>query len=111
MSLVKMDETKNELMEKVMIAGDLAKLDPKDRMAYYMAVCESVGLNPYTKPFELITLNGKMIMYATRTATDQLRQIQKVSVTISARQKDGDVYTVVAKAETPDKRTDESTGV
>lgn len=105
------DSKKNEIMERVVIAGDLAKLSPEDRTRYYMAVCESVKLNPYTKPFELITLNGKMIMYATRTATDQLRSVQNVSITKLEKIKEGDVYVVTAFAQTANGRIDSSTGV
>jgi hypothetical protein len=105
------DLKKKEIMERVVIAGDLAKLTPEDRTKYYMAVCESVGLNPFTKPFELITLGGKMIMYATRTATDQLRSVQKVSITKLEKVKENDVYIVTAYAQSADGRIDSSTGV
>lgn len=111
MNLIKMDQKTGAMMERVVAAGDLVKLNPEDRVKYYFAVCESVGLNPLTKPFDLITMNGKMVMYATRTATDQLRAIQKVSIKVIAREKQEDVYTVVAQASTPDGRSDESTGV
>ena len=46
-------------LENVLISGDLSKLSPADRMGYYQAVCNSLGLNPLTKPFDYITLNGK----------------------------------------------------
>lgn len=109
-SLIKVEGSDADVMERIVTAGDLSKVSPEDRTSYYFIVCRSVGLNPYTKPFDLITMSGKMIMYATRTATDQLRQIHKVSITDLIRQRDGDVYSVVAKAGTPDGRTDESTG-
>jgi hypothetical protein len=106
-----LEKSDSEVMERVIIAGDLSKVSPQDRTKYYMVVCKSVGLNPYTNPFNLITLNGKMVLYASRTATDQLRQIHKVSIRVTGRHKEGDVYTVIATATTPDGRTDESTGV
>src|ERR1039458_4654286 len=67
--------------ERALILGDLAGLKQEERLSYYKAVCESVGLNPLTKPFDYITLNGKMVLYATRACTDQLRKIHGVSVT------------------------------
>jgi hypothetical protein len=64
----------------VLVDGDLAKLTPTERVNYYNAVCQSVGLNPLTKPFQFITLNGKLTMYALKGATDQLRAVNGVSI-------------------------------
>ncbi len=96
-------------LEQVLIGGDLSKLNPQERVMYYKAVCESVGLNPLTKPFEYITLNGKLTLYARRDATDQLRQINKVSINILSREVVEDCYVVTARATTP-IRQDESIG-
>src|SRR6266403_1825468 len=69
-----------EVIEKLMVTGDLAKLSGEDRFQYYKQVCESLGLNPLTNPFEYINLNGKLRLYAKKDATDQLRRIYSVSV-------------------------------
>src|ERR1035437_1902847 len=98
-----------DTVEQVLIAGDLSKLNTTDRVLYYKAVCESVGLNPLTKPFEYITLNGKLTLYARRDATDQLRSINKVSIEILSREVVEDCYVVTARATTP-IRQDESIG-
>lgn len=100
-----------EKIETVLIKGDLSVLSEAERLNYYKSVCESVGLNVLTKPFEYITLNGRLTLYATKAATDQLRSIHKISVVITSREKIADVYVVTAKASTPDGRCDESTGV
>jgi hypothetical protein len=105
-----MDETKAlttavdaATIEQVVIGGDLSKLAAAQRVAYYKSVCESIGLNPLTRPFDYITLNGKLTLYAKKDATDQLRRIHGISmgkpditfqddlivVAISARNKDG----------------------
>lgn len=99
-----------QLLERVVIGGDLAKLSPAERMQYYAQVCESVGLNPLTRPFEYITLNGKLTLYARRDATDQLRSLKNVSIEIKSRETVGDLYVVTAKATNKDGRTDESLG-
>lgn len=99
-----------DVMERVIAHGDLARLSPADRVRYYMRTCESLGLNPLTKPFEYIELNGKLTLYATRTTTDQLRKIHGVALTIVARETISDIYIVTVRATTPDGRTDESTG-
>lgn len=98
------------VLEKVTIQGDLSGLSPAERVNYYRRVCESLGLNPFTKPFDYITLNGKLTLYAKRDAADQLRKINRVSVIIASRDTLGDVYIVTARASLPDGRQDESTG-
>lgn len=108
---LKMGHDDASVMERVVTAGDLSKVSPDDRVKYYFIVCKSVGLNPYTKPFDLIEMNKKLVLYATKTATDQLRKANNVSISGLTRVIDGDIYTVIAKASMPDGRTDESTGV
>ena len=68
------------IMESVLLGGDLSNLTPEQRVSYYRNVCESVGLNPLTKPFDYMTLNGKLTLYAKKDATDQLRKINNVSI-------------------------------
>ncbi len=98
------------IAEQVAIVGDLSKLSPDQRMAYYGEVCRSVGLNPLTRPFQYIQLNGKLTLYTTRDGTDQLRRLRGVSIAIVGRERIEDVYVVTARATTPDGRSDESTG-
>jgi hypothetical protein len=69
-----------QLAEAVLLGGDLSKLTPAQRVNYYQQVCNSLGLNPYTKPFDYIQLNGKLTLYAKKDAADQLRRINGVSI-------------------------------
>ncbi len=103
-------ETIGEAVERVLIAGDLAKLSAEERVSYYKSVCESVGLNPLTRPLEYITLNGKLTLYARKDATDQLRANNQVSIAIVAREVVEGCYVVTAQAKLPSGRTDESIG-
>ena len=98
------------MVEKVVVGGDLSVLNPQERLAYYKQVCESVGLNPLTRPFEYIRLNNKLTLYAKRDATDQLRSIKGISIKIAAREKVEDLYIVTAQASDKSGRTDESVG-
>lgn len=99
------------MVEKVVVQGDLSVLTPSERLAYYKQVCESVGLNPMTKPFEYIRLNNKLTLYAKRDATDQLRSLRGISIEITSREKVDDLYIVTARAtEKSTGRTDESVG-
>lgn len=97
-------------MERVLIMGDLSGLKPEERLSYYKAVCTSVGLNPLTKPFDFINLNGKLVLYAKRECTEQLRKINAVSIVALDNEMVQDVYIVKAKAQDKTGRTDCSTG-
>lgn len=99
-----------DIMERVLISGDLKDLTPGERVKYYGRVCESIGLNPLTKPFDYIVLNGKMTLYAKRDATDQLRARDKVSIVKLERERMDDIYVVTAYAQTSDGRQDSSVG-
>jgi hypothetical protein len=110
MSLPTKPPAGNDIMEQVIIKGDLSKLTPEDRVRYYQEVCKSVGLNPLTRPFEYITLNGKLTLYALRACADQLRQINKVSLKIVSRDVTEGILTVHVQASLPDGRVDEDLG-
>jgi len=100
----------DDVLERVIAGGDLSRLKPAERMQYYRAVCESLGLNPLTQPFQYIKLNGRLTLYATRGAADQLRKRDGVSVEITGRDTVNGVYVVTARARDRDGRVDESTG-
>ena len=108
-NIVKMEEQAVK-MEKVLLGGDLSKLTSAEKTAHYMSVCHSVNLNPLTKPFEYIKLNGKEVLYPTKNCSEQLRNNHKISIQIVAREKIGDVYVVTARATNAAGREDESTG-
>ncbi len=100
-----------ELMERVIAAGDISKMEPEDRARYVVRVCESAGLNPLTKPFDLITLNGKLTLYATKGATDQLRRLHNITLRVVGEKQIQDVWQVTVEATDPNGRTDTDIGV
>lgn len=97
-------------VEQAVTAGNLALLNPEQKLFYYNKVCESMGLNPLTRPFDFIMLNGKLVLYAKKDATDQLRKINAISITITARETVSDLYVVSARGVDKTGRTDESIG-
>jgi len=99
-----------DLIEQAVMVGDLSKLPADQRLAYYKKVCDSMGLNPLTKPFDYITLNGKLTLYAKRDCTDQLRKLHRVSIRIDKAEAVEGVYQVTATATMADGRTDSSMG-
>ena len=98
------------LAEQVVLKGDLSKLTEQQRMTYYTEVCRSLGLNPMTRPFEFITLNGKLTLYATRGAADQLRSIRGITITGLEPRQVGDLLVVIATGRDRTGREDSSTG-
>jgi hypothetical protein len=97
-------------IEQVLIKGDLSALTEEQRLSHYKNVCDSLGLNPLTQPFDYIKLNGKLVLYAKRDAAEQLRKLHGVSITDVLTSHVGDVYIVTAKAQDKTGRTDASTG-
>lgn len=97
-------------LEAYIAAGDIGKLDAGQRIALYKAVCDSLGLNPLTQPFEYLRLSGGVQLYAKKSATEQLRQIHGVSVTSMSREVVGDILTVTVSVKDRSGREDISTG-
>lgn len=109
-------QDQSQIIEKVIIQGDLSSLTPEQRVNYYNRVCESLRLNPLTKPFAFLELkdkqtNGKkLVLYALKDCTEQLRKRDNISIEIVSREVTEDVYVVRARAFTLDDRCDESLG-
>lgn len=109
-ALAKINEDAGAIMERVLIAGDLAKLTAAERVSYYNQVCQSVGLNPLTRPFSYLVLSGKLTLYANKDCSEQLRKNNRVSIYKIEKEQDGDLYIVTAYARTADGREDVDMG-
>ena len=90
--------------------GEGNKLDAKGKENALRQMCHSLGLNPAGVPIQFITLNGKLVPYLTRGATDQIRARAGISTEIVERATVQGAYSVRVKVTMPDGRTDESTG-
>lgn len=99
------------MLERVVVGGDLSKLEPKERLLYYNKLCDSLGLNPLTRPFQYLTLSNRLVLYATKDATEQLRKANGVSITKLESERDDDTYTVRAYGKDKAGREDVATGV
>ncbi|MTJ93962.1 MAG: hypothetical protein F8N36_14055 [Desulfovibrio sp.] len=100
-----------EVFEKLIANGDLSKLTPKERLKFYLGVCESLGLNSITRPFEYIKLDGRLTLYARKDCTDQLRALRNVSIVQLERSELDTVLLVTAHATMPNGRQDSDIGV
>lgn len=98
-------------VEQVVVQGDLSKLTPPQRLEYYSKVCQSTGLNPMTRPFDYIMLNGKLTLYAKKDAADQLRKLNGISIVDLKITYPDDTVEVTAFAATNDGRRDSDVGI
>lgn len=100
-----------EGVEEVLLRGNLSKLSPSDRMTYYAKVCESLGLNPMTRPFQYITFQGNMILYAAKSCTEQLARIHGISLRLDEGREFRDNWIVRCTATDSSGRTADATGI
>jgi hypothetical protein len=102
-----------EAIGRALMAGDLAKLSPEDRVQYYFALCRSSGLNPLTRPFIVIQSDGgELTWYPTRECAEQLRKLHRVSMTVLSRERTEDgLYVVTVEARMPDGRVEQAQGI
>jgi len=101
-----------DVMSSLVLNGDISKLNPAQKMSYYNSLCARIGLDPVTQPFQLIKLQGKEVMYATKGATQQLAKTYNISFEQKGREIISDVLVVTVKATMKDGRyTDEEGAV
>jgi hypothetical protein len=100
----------HEIMERVIAVGDIAQLSTQERNQFYLLTCQSLGLNPLTRPFDYLRLNGKLVLYAKKDCTDQLRRQHGISVRIVEKGVEGGLYVVTAEAQDKTGRTDADVG-
>jgi hypothetical protein len=101
----------DDVLESVIIQGDLSKLTPRQRVEYYQKVCESLGLNPLTQPFNYLLLKGKLVLYANKTASEQLRKINDISIEKPEIRFEDDWIIITVGAHDKNGRSDSDVGV
>ena len=100
-----------KIQESLIAQGDLAALTPAQKVQYYVGLCNSLGLNPFSQPFMYITLNGKLTLYARATACEQFRKMYNLNCTILERKATPDFMTVHVRVQSPTGRAEEAIGV
>lgn len=93
----------------ILATGDLAKLSNEQRVAYYLDLCSSLSLNPRSRPFDWLLLDGKLVLYPNKSCAEQLRREHQISVKVTRREVVGEMFVVEVEGRTPNGRTDEST--
>lgn len=90
------------LLERILADGDIARLTPAQRVAYYRMRCEAAGLDHRAQPFMFVSLQGKLVLYATKSATQQLAAKHRISTQIVSRGTEDGLHVVVVRASKPD---------
>ena len=70
----------NDIIASIVLNGDISKLNNDQRVVYVKQVCDRLGIDWTTQPFQILRLNGKERLYATKDATDQVRKVNGVSI-------------------------------
>lgn len=105
------DETLSlDAIERVVLAGNLEQLTEPQRVDMLLALCKSLDLNPLTRPFAFLVFEGKLQLYALRSATDQLRAKRRISATLGDGKNEGSVYSVRARVWDGTGREDTGSG-
>jgi hypothetical protein len=99
-----------KIQDSIVLRGDLSGLNEGQKRDYYLYRCRQVGLDPAAKPFDLLTLNGKQILYANAGATQQLCAIHKLSTQITHRERIDGIYVVSVRCTGADGRVSENQG-
>lgn len=92
------------------VTGDWSKLAPDQRIQLYGAVCKSMGLNPLTQPFGWFSQGGKLVLYAFKGATDQLRKLNGVNVVSVEQEETGGLLVTTVKVRDAAGREDMDIG-
>jgi hypothetical protein len=76
--------TEEELNAKIALTGNLADLSPEQQMSYYARYCAHLGLDPITRPFDLLTTfdeagTQKTVLYANASCSAQLADRREIS--------------------------------
>ena len=116
------EEFTPQQVNDIMQSGDIGSLTLPQRSKFLWGLAKNLGLNPFTKPFDIISVRGqdgrpKMIVYANRTATDQLAQRDKLSVEVKyngplrmGEELRKDVWVVEVQVSDPNGRSESHVG-
>ena len=111
-NLPTVQDDKAQAIAEILIEGDLSKLNAEQRLDYNNQICRHLGLNPVTRPFAYMKLQGKVVLYARKDATEQLRKLNGISTKVISEGKlEGGLYRVRVQASDRTGRSDEDQGV
>ncbi len=99
-----------QMLGEVLVNGNIAGLTPRHRLDYYKMRCEVAGLDPRAQPFQFVQLNGKLVLYPTKSATDQIAAKRGIQMAVVSHVNENDLRVTTVKATMPDGRSTEEIG-
>lgn len=97
---------------KLVLQGDLSSLSESDRVTFYHAYCESMGLNPVTQPLAYIKVRGGATkLYPKKEAAEQLRMMHGVNFPQGPNLSFQDDMVIVTQVATCGDRQDADVGI
>ena len=101
-----------DVLHEIALKGDLRGLNDDQLTRYYFYTCQQFGLNPVTKPFDIITFkDGRKVMYANKNCAEQLRILHGISVVEIEQKHEGELYVVKVSVKDKTGRVDGDIGV
>lgn len=98
------------IVSSLVLNGDMGRLTPEQKVSYYNYRCQQAGLDPSAQPFNLLQLNGKLILYANAGASQQLTNNRDLSHQITDRELVDGIYCVFCRVTGKDGRSTENMG-
>lgn len=103
-------EQMEDILSNIVLKGDISQLTQPEKVQYYNSLCQRIGLDPMTQPFEIVKFQGKEVLYARKGATEQLRALHGISVTAMTSQHLSDCFVVQVTVQNAKGRVDFGTG-
>lgn len=104
------NEVSLDALNALIINGDMSRLTAPQKLAYYHQVCDKAGLNPYTRPFDYMVLNGKQVLYANKGCAEQIRALKGISVTSVKQEYIEDLIVITVEGKDSTGRVDTEMG-
>lgn len=93
-------------MEHVLATGDLIQFTPKQRVGYYLWLCQKLAIDSTSRPFDWLTLDGRLVFYPNRSCAEQLRRRHQISIELVRKEVVGDLFCVEVKGWRPNGQVD-----
>ena len=95
----------------ILFQEDLGKLGYEQKKTHYLKCCEFLGVNPASKPFDIIRFNGKEQLYANSNFANQLSITNNLSCSIVSEGSSDDLYRVTVEVKGEDGRVSQDYGI
>lgn len=98
------------IIATLVLKGDMKNLSPQQKVDYYNYRCQQAGIDPSAKPFDVLTFQGKEVLYANAACAQQLRMNRNLSVLVTGREKLDDIYCVYCEVKDSDGHITQNMG-